>query len=145
MASKPIFSLDPRTLRAYLLYHPFTFLVHFHSLIVLSKVFTFVAFVLGQSTGLKSSKYYVLSFPLARRFSLVLSIIDDYGVKGEQLSEETTSMERTQTQPAMTVRRPEVPGPARTRSRIAKAAQIYCRSSIYFRMMYDKTRRLLQY
>lgn len=101
MASKPIFSLEPRTLRAYLLYHPFTFLVHFHSLIVLSKVFTFVAFVLGQSTGLKSSKYYVLSFPLARRFSLVLSIIDDYGVKGEQLSEETTSMERTQTQPAM--------------------------------------------
>jgi hypothetical protein len=40
-----------------------------------------------------------MSFPLgaSEKLSLALSIIDDYSIKGEQVSEETTSMERAQT------------------------------------------------
>jgi len=53
-------------------------------------------FVCGQYTVGKQH-VFSLSFPLGGTPSLALSVIDDYSIKGEQVSEETASMERTPT------------------------------------------------
>lgn len=49
-----------------------------------------------QSVAMASNKYWILSFSLAGTLSLALSIIDDYGIKVEQVSEEITYAERAQ-------------------------------------------------